>query len=102
MTSQYTHQTTSIAKDKASISFWQEWYAKLERDLMDTMKNSVKVWGTAQSFNFLVLPAHTRVLFTNCVSVAWIAYLSVVGHRKHDDTSTDSIEDATEESTETQ
>ena len=81
------HTSTTIASTNfSSNSFWHEWYAKLERDLWETQVNSLKVWGTAQSFNFLVLPPHTRVLFSNCVLMVWTAYLSVVGHRDNADT----------------
>lgn len=98
MTVQYTSNQQIISNNDKG-SFLQEWYAKLERDLLETMKNSIKVWGTAQSFNFLVLPAHTRVLFTNCIATGWIAYLSVMGHRKHEheDASHHSNEEDTEE-----
>jgi len=63
-------------------SFWNEWKAKLKTDLLDTQKNSVMVWGAAQTFNFLFLLTHTRVLFNSVVSVFWTAYVSIVGHRK--------------------
>ena len=72
-------------------TFWQEWYTKLERDLLDTQKNSVKIWGTAQSFNFWVLPTHLRVLFSNVVMVGWMTYLSVVGHQKHEEVEWESV-----------
>ena len=44
------------------------------------------VWGVAHTFNFLLLPPHTRVLFNSCVGVLWNAYMSLVGHRPEEAT----------------
>jgi len=47
--------------------------------------NGVKLWGTAQLFNFYAIPLEHRVMFLNVVSLVWNTYLAVQTsrHTKH-------------------
>ena len=68
-------------EDRDGKSILQQWKEKLKKDLLETQKSSVKLWGVAHIFNFLFLPTHTRVLFNSVVSVFWTIYISLMGHR---------------------
>jgi hypothetical protein len=56
---------------------------KLREDLPRTMANSVLVWGSAWTVSILYMPPHTRTLFNSVGQVFWVAYLSLIGHKRN-------------------
>eukprot|EP00736_Rhodelphis_marinus_P013279 Rmarinus@m.2871 len=56
--------------------------AKLGAPYVDTMKMNYRIWPLAQVVTFAVLPAHLRVLFANCVGLAWNVILSMLANQR--------------------
>lgn len=49
---------------------------RLRFSFTDTFINGLKVWPFGQIFNFTIVPPLYRVLYANCISLCWNAYLS--------------------------
>lgn len=53
---------------------------EVEGKLMGTLRTSWKIWPMINLINFGLVPPAMRVLFVNGLSVAWIAFLSMVNN----------------------
>jgi hypothetical protein len=56
--------------------------AKLQQDLVPTVKANWILWVPAQFVNFRYVPLHLQVLFANTVALAWNVYLSYASHKE--------------------
>eukprot|EP00040_Diaphanoeca_grandis_P000538 m.15728 g.15728 ORF g.15728 m.15728 type:complete len:264 (-) comp10717_c0_seq1:64-855(-) len=67
---------------------WQdvsdEVYTRLYSDLGTVFTGSCALWIPVNTLNFLLVPAHLRVLPSILVSVGWMTYLSLTAHHKLD------------------
>ncbi|PNH06252.1 PXMP2/4 family protein 2 [Tetrabaena socialis] len=55
--------------------------AKLEQDLVETIKVNWILWIPAQFFNFRFVPPNLQVLTANVVALAWNTYMSYQSHK---------------------
>jgi len=72
------HDLTSSAGREQWLAAWGR---KIQTDLPSTVCYSFAVWGPAHFVNFLFIPPHVRVLYTNGIFFAWTVFLSSVGYR---------------------
>mmetsp|Transcript_36794 Transcript_36794/g.92495 ORF Transcript_36794/g.92495 Transcript_36794/m.92495 type:complete len:151 (-) Transcript_36794:251-703(-) len=59
----------------------EAWGSKVRQDLPSTVCWSFAVWAPAHFINFLYVPPHLRVVYTNMVFFSWTVFLSYVGYR---------------------
>ena len=55
---------------------------KIRDDLLNTWKASATLWIPVNVVNFYFVPPHLTIIFTNCFSVLWSFYLSLVQFKK--------------------
>jgi len=76
------HDDQQHSKNDDEHTIWKKWKTKLQCDLIETQKASLSFWGLAHVFNFIFLPAYSRVLYNSILSAFWTTYISMLGHRK--------------------
>ncbi|KAL1997901.1 hypothetical protein VTN02DRAFT_469 [Thermoascus thermophilus] len=54
----------------------EETWARLQKAVPTSIKNSVKLWPAVTAFSFLYVPPHFRSVFGGTVAVGWQTYLS--------------------------
>eukprot|EP01135_Chromosphaera_perkinsii_P005623 Nk52_evm37s355 gene=Nk52_evmTU37s355 len=47
----------------------------------EAVLSAYKVWPIANGLNFMLVPIHFRVLYTNCVSMGWSTYLAYLNYK---------------------
>lgn len=52
----------------------------IQDKLIKTIAANYVIWPAAHFINFRFVPTEQRILYNNCVSVAWTAWLSTVSH----------------------
>ena len=54
--------------------------AEIADKLWPTTQASWRLWPAAQVFNFVMVPAHLRIVFINVVAILWTSILSRMGN----------------------
>ncbi|EGD80637.1 hypothetical protein PTSG_11693 [Salpingoeca rosetta] len=58
---------------------------EVKQETPRTILRNWQLWVPAQCINFLFIPVHLQVLFSNMVGLLWNTYLSLVAHHTPDD-----------------
>lgn len=56
---------------------------KLEKEYLNVLFASYKLWPAVQLVNFYLVPLQYQVLTVQCVALAWSAYLSLLVNSTH-------------------
>ena len=81
----YTYLWTDNSGTEKSL--WTRWTEKLRNDFVSTQIAACAVWFPANMLAFMLLPLRYRVPYQSALGTAWMAYLSIVGHKPLPDTS---------------
>jgi protein Mpv17 len=75
---------TDGGNNRSLARFLERWREKLQLDFWPTTLRSCLIWTPAHIVNFYFVPGHLRVLYLSTGLAAWTCYLSLVGHRDHE------------------
>eukprot|EP00283_Hemiselmis_rufescens_P002127 CAMPEP_0173469926 /NCGR_PEP_ID=MMETSP1357-20121228/77614_1 /TAXON_ID=77926 /ORGANISM="Hemiselmis rufescens, Strain PCC563" /LENGTH=217 /DNA_ID=CAMNT_0014438183 /DNA_START=286 /DNA_END=939 /DNA_ORIENTATION=+ len=76
-----TARNHNVATPEGRQLWLEAWGSKVRQDLPSTVCWSFAVWAPAHFINFLYVPPHLRVVYTNMVFFSWTVFLSYVGYR---------------------
>jgi len=76
-----TARNHNVASAAGREQWLAAWGSKIRQDLPSTVCWSFAVWAPAHFVNFLFVPPHLRVVYTNMVFFSWTVFLSYVGYR---------------------
>jgi protein Mpv17 len=84
----FIDQTLNSPVGTATFFFWtQLWKGRPERTMPElreklwpTTQVAWRLWPAAQAINFLMVPAHLRIVFINAVAIVWTTILSTISN----------------------